>query len=138
MARWATPGSVMAYARFGKAMPKTAGVICRSAAALEPNRSIFHSYLGKAFSNVGNETQGAPGTGSRQSTRSRSIRLRGFIPRSKTGRIAGSTKPSATSRNQSSSTTTGGFIARSFCSIRIARCGAPTWRRFIRKMGWMT
>ena len=27
------------------------------AAALEPNRSIFHSYLGKAFSNVGEETE---------------------------------------------------------------------------------
>ena len=27
----------------------------QTAAALEPNRSIFHSYLGKAFSNVGNE-----------------------------------------------------------------------------------
>lgn len=29
----------------------------QTAAALEPNRSIFHSYLGKAFSNVGNETK---------------------------------------------------------------------------------
>ncbi len=27
------------------------------AAALEPNRSIFHSYLGKAFSNVGEESR---------------------------------------------------------------------------------
>jgi len=27
------------------------------AAALEPNRAFFHSYLGKAFSNVGNETK---------------------------------------------------------------------------------
>ena len=27
----------------------------QTAAALEPNRSIFHSYLGKAFSNAGNE-----------------------------------------------------------------------------------
>ena len=27
----------------------------QTAAALEPNRSMFHSYLGKAFSNVGNE-----------------------------------------------------------------------------------
>ncbi len=27
----------------------------QTAAALEPNRAIFHSYLGKAFSNVGNE-----------------------------------------------------------------------------------
>lgn len=27
----------------------------QTAAALEPNRSFFHSYLGKAFSNVGNE-----------------------------------------------------------------------------------
>jgi len=27
----------------------------QTAAALEPNRSIFHSYLGKAFSNIGNE-----------------------------------------------------------------------------------
>ena len=30
----------------------------QTAAVLEPNRSIFHSYLGKAFSNVGNETKG--------------------------------------------------------------------------------
>ncbi len=29
----------------------------QTAAALEPNRSIFHSYLGKAFSNVGNSTK---------------------------------------------------------------------------------
>ena len=29
----------------------------QTAAALEPNRSIFHSYLGKAFSNVGDETR---------------------------------------------------------------------------------
>jgi tetratricopeptide (TPR) repeat protein len=29
----------------------------QTAAALEPNRSIFHSYLGKAFSNVGDESR---------------------------------------------------------------------------------
>ncbi len=29
----------------------------QTAVALEPNRSIFHSYLGKAFSNVGNRTK---------------------------------------------------------------------------------
>ena len=29
----------------------------QTAAALEPNRSIFHSYLGKAFSNNGDETK---------------------------------------------------------------------------------
>lgn len=29
----------------------------QTAAALEPNRAIFHSYLGKAFSNVGNESK---------------------------------------------------------------------------------
>ena len=29
----------------------------QTAAALEPNRAIFHSYLGKAFSNVGDETK---------------------------------------------------------------------------------
>lgn len=31
----------------------------QTAAALEPNRAIFHSYLGKAFSNVGNEEKAA-------------------------------------------------------------------------------
>src|SRR5262249_44730080 len=29
----------------------------QTAAVLEPNRSVFHSYLGKALSNVGNETK---------------------------------------------------------------------------------
>jgi tetratricopeptide (TPR) repeat protein len=46
-------GRGLCFIRQGK--PELGRLDLQTAAALEPNRSMFHSYLGKAFSNVDNE-----------------------------------------------------------------------------------
>ena len=53
MARWAMHGWAAGSRRIRKGEDELGRQDLQTAAALEPNRSIFHSYLGKAFSNVG-------------------------------------------------------------------------------------